>query len=174
MRAALAVGFAALALFCSTARAEEGPEEYCLRLVSPVDRIACYAKTDGTFSAAARGFTFQVSVTGGRRPIISVATNLYDGTAISMILGTPYSEDWQFRLAAGKAACDPDCFDARGPQFDLVVRGGQFSNGPYLHSGRPLASGSYPLQIFLSADATGLASRRPLVPVYRTEIVIPP
>ena len=90
------------------------------------------------------------SVSGGARPIVTGTTNLPDGTHLSIELKKPWLPNAQERMAVGLAACGDDCFPlttSGNLLDDVVVRNGQFSDGPFTDKGAPLRPGTYVLEV---------------------------
>jgi Sel1 repeat len=99
--------------------------------------------------------TMDVSVSGGARPIVRGATNLPDGTQLAILLGQPSLPDAEERMAKGLTACGNDnCAPLQtytklpdGVGFGVVVKNGQFNDGPFTYEGAALRPGNYVLQV---------------------------
>jgi hypothetical protein len=92
--------------------------------------------------------TIEASVSGGARPLVTGKTNLPDGTQLSIHLNKPWRPDGKERLAAGLPACvGVDC-NWLQTNSSVVVKNGQFSDGPFTDNGDPLSPGTYILDVW--------------------------
>ncbi len=90
--------------------------------------------------------TIEASVSGGARPIITGTTNLPDGTHLQIYLQRPYLPNARERLAVGLAACGNTCVPLWAT-VQVVVKNGQFRDGPFTDKGNALSPGTYVLEV---------------------------
>jgi hypothetical protein len=80
-----------------------------------------------------------------------------EGTRLFVLLKKPELPDGDLRIARGLPVCgDVDCYPATGPEnllgTNVIVKGGRFIAGPFSFNGEAFKPGSYPLEIYLTAD----------------------
>jgi TPR repeat protein len=98
----------------------------------------------------------ETSVSGGARPIVTGKTNLPDGTRLFTWLKKPWLPNAKERLAIGLTACgDDDCRPLEAATTvvggSILVKNGQFSDGPFTDKGAALRPGTYVLEIWVLA-----------------------
>jgi hypothetical protein len=119
-----------------------------------------------TGSSASRPFTVSIetSVSGGVRPIVTGTTNLPDGMKLSIWLLKPWLPNARERAALRIFMCDQTLFDSGDctplsatkslPDY-VVVKNGQFTDGPFTDNGTALSPGTYVLEIWVDFVAVG-------------------
>jgi uncharacterized protein len=98
------------------------------------------------------------SVSGGARLIVTGATNLPDGTHLWIWIRKPWLANAKERLAVGLAACGDNCLPLtarNSPSLgdEVVVKNGQFSDGPFTDKRGALSPGTYVLEITITGAA---------------------
>jgi hypothetical protein len=102
--------------------------------------------------------TIETSVSGSARPIVTGTTNLPDGTHLSIWIAKPWQPNAKERLAVGLAVCGDDCLPLTATNYDtgddVLVKNGQFSDGPFTDKGAALRPGTYVLEIMISGASS--------------------
>lgn len=119
-----------------------------------------------------RFYHFQITVTGGTRPVVQGQTTAPDGTQMYVVFKRPWLPDGAVRLRQGLSACGDPCFDATGPHGQettyIRVTKGSFSAGPFSFRGNPFWPATYTMQIFVVPNMNG-----PFGPLEKAEITMP-
>jgi hypothetical protein len=147
----VAVGLIALIVWAATKKEETGGGGGRVPPTLPAQDLPSPAAPSQPFVVAIRA-----SVSGGTRPIVTGTTNLPDGTHLYISLNQPFLPNGKERLAAGLSACGDDCFPLTvGPtrlMDTVVVKNGQFSDGPFTDNGAALRPGTYILDVWFMAS----------------------
>jgi hypothetical protein len=114
-------------------------------------------------AAASQPFVVAIktTVSGGARPIVKGTTNLPDGTHLSIWLKQPWLPNAKERMSIGLCAVGDDCpFPLVATQTgtkkgldEVVVKNGQFNEGPFTDKGAALSPGTYVLEVSLTFAA---------------------
>jgi hypothetical protein len=112
--------------------------------IAPVAPVAPVAPSPATVS---RSFVVAIkaSVSGGARPIVTGTTNLPDGTTLSIFLRLVDAKLSDTALSACGDICSGAGLHSR--IGGVVVKNGQFSDGPFTPKGAALPSGTYVLEV---------------------------
>jgi hypothetical protein len=99
-------------------------------------------------SAESPGIVYDVNITGGSMPVITLKSNLPEGTPMVVAEWPQWAPNAINRIRLGLSACDPVCGAITQPTgWQTELKNGAFKAGPFSMNGNPLSSGRYFFQV---------------------------